>query len=176
MQLILLVAIFFQKSKKVTKDPILAASSCTIMHLCVNIGTSLALIPKNVYCKILILGTKYLIHVNLIHVQTVLWSKFEIFWIPGSNAVVCILRVNEQGWHRLEKYLNIQDCLEKSLKIQFAMKSTGKTLKFTVGINTVFGHLNQYKFVVSLFGAAYAAPNKGTTILYLFSKQYYIIL
>ena len=28
-----------------------------------------------------------------------------------------------QGSHRLEKYLNIQDCLEKSLK------STGKTLK-----------------------------------------------
>ena len=26
--------------------------------------------------------------------------------------------------HRLEKYLNIQDCLEKSLKIKFALKST----------------------------------------------------
>ena len=34
-----------------------------------------------------------------------------------------------QGSHRLEKYLNIQDCLEKSLKIKFALKSTGKTLK-----------------------------------------------
>ena len=42
------------------------------------------------------------------------------------------LRVNEpkapkvcyqQGSHRLEKYLNIQDCLEKSLKIKFALKS-----------------------------------------------------
>ena len=30
---------------------------------------------------------------------------------------------------RLTKYLNIQDCLEKSLKIKFALKSTGKTLK-----------------------------------------------
>ena len=28
-----------------------------------------------------------------------------------------------QGLHRLEKYLNIQDCLEKSLKIKFALKS-----------------------------------------------------
>ena len=28
------------------------------------------------------------------------------------------------GLHRLEKYLNIQDCLEKSLKINFALKST----------------------------------------------------
>ena len=33
----------------------------------------------------------------------------------------------EQGLHRLEKYLNIQDCLEKSLKIKFALKSTWKT-------------------------------------------------
>ena len=29
-----------------------------------------------------------------------------------------------QGLHRLEKYLNIQDCLEKSLKIKFALKNT----------------------------------------------------
>ena len=33
-----------------------------------------------------------------------------------------------QGSHRLEKYLNIQDCLEKSLKMKFALKSTWKTL------------------------------------------------
>ena len=32
-----------------------------------------------------------------------------------------------QGSHRLEKYLNIQECLEKSLKIKFALKSTEKT-------------------------------------------------
>ena len=35
----------------------------------------------------------------------------------------------KQGPHRLEKYLNIQDCLKKSLKIKFALKSTWKTLK-----------------------------------------------
>ena len=29
-----------------------------------------------------------------------------------------------------------------------------------------YGDLNQYKIVVPLFGAAYAAPNIGTTILY----------
>ena len=29
-----------------------------------------------------------------------------------------------------------------------------------------FGGLNQYKIVVPLFGAAYAAPNKGSTILH----------
>ena len=31
--------------------------------------------------------------------------------------------------HRLEKYLNIQDCLEKSLKIKSALKRTWKTVK-----------------------------------------------
>ena len=30
----------------------------------------------------------------------------------------------------------------------------------------MFEDLNQYQIVVPLFGAAYAAPNKGTTILY----------
>ena len=79
-----------------------------------------------------------------------------------------------QGSHRLEKYLNIQNCLEKSLKIEFALKSNWKTLEvlkrpwilpFTGGFNSVFGDLNQYKIVMPLFCAAYAAPNKGTTIL-----------
>ena len=31
---------------------------------------------------------------------------------------------SHQGSQRLEQYLNIQDCLEKSLKIIFALKST----------------------------------------------------
>ena len=34
-----------------------------------------------------------------------------------------------QGLHRLEKYLNLEGFLEKSLKIKFALKSTGKSLK-----------------------------------------------
>ena len=29
-----------------------------------------------------------------------------------------------QGSHRLGKYSNLQDCLKKSLKIKFALKST----------------------------------------------------
>ena len=36
---------------------------------------------------------------------------------PGVMSLI-------QGSHRREKYLNIQDCLEKSLKIKFALKST----------------------------------------------------
>ena len=36
---------------------------------------------------------------------------------------------NDQGLHRLDKYLNLEDFLEKSLKIEYALKSTGKSLK-----------------------------------------------
>ena len=61
-----------------------------------------------------------------------------------------------QGSHRLEKYSNIQDCLEKSLQIKFVLKSTWKSIKcleslwillFSVGLNTVDRHLNQYKML-----------------------------
>ena len=41
----------------------------------------------------------------------------------------------KQGSHRLEKYLNIQDCLEKFLKIKFALKffeEHAKALNFTL--------------------------------------------
>ena len=34
-----------------------------------------------------------------------------------------------QGSHRLEKYLNLEGFLEKSLKIKSFLKSTGKSLK-----------------------------------------------
>ena len=34
-----------------------------------------------------------------------------------------------QGSHRLEKYLNLEGFLEKSLKIKSALKSTVKSLK-----------------------------------------------
>ena len=43
---------------------------------------------------------------------------FDLIWLRIS-----------QGLHMLEKYLNIQDCLEKSLKFQFSLKSTWKTQK-----------------------------------------------
>ena len=78
------------------------------------------------------------------------------------------------GSHRFEKYLTSEGFLEKSLKIKYALKSTGKSLKglgkslnstISVGLSTVDRDLNQYKIVVPLFGAAKAAPNKGTTIL-----------
>ena len=34
-----------------------------------------------------------------------------------------------QGSHMLEKYLNLEGFLEKSLKMKYALKSTGKSLK-----------------------------------------------
>ena len=37
--------------------------------------------------------------------------------------------LQRQGSHRLEKYLNLEGLLEKSLKIKSALKSTGKSLK-----------------------------------------------
>ena len=38
--------------------------------------------------------------------------KLSVYWL-------CL-----QGSHRLEKYLNIQDCLEKPMKIKYSLKST----------------------------------------------------
>ena len=59
----------------------------------------------------------------------------------------------------LEKYLNIQDCLENEICLVMYLKNTqrpGKILEFyhLQEDLTVF----QYKIVVPLFGAAYAAP------------------
>ena len=62
------------------------------------------------------------------------------FPLPGETGTPCLVKVcwlstgllidqdkhfeSKQDSHRLEKYLNIQDCLEKSLKLKFALKST----------------------------------------------------
>ena len=44
-----------------------------------------------------------------------------------------------QGSHRLEKYLNFEGFLEKSLKIKHALKSTGKSLKnLEKPLNSIF--------------------------------------
>ena len=40
------------------------------------------------------------------------------------SKISMVKKLKTQGLHRLEKYLNKQDCLEKSLKIKFALKST----------------------------------------------------
>ena len=43
----------------------------------------------------------------------------------GRNAIFC----GDQGLHRLEKYLNIQDCLEKSLKFKIFLEKYLKNTK-----------------------------------------------
>ena len=44
-----------------------------------------------------------------------------------------------QGLHRLEKYLNLEGFLEKSLKIKSALKSTEKSLKsLEKSLNSIF--------------------------------------
>ena len=52
-------------------------------------------------------------------------------WSPGlfEPSLIANATFQSQGLHWLEKYLNIQNCLEKSLKIKFALKSARKTLK-----------------------------------------------
>ena len=49
--------------------------------------------------------------------------------IAKKPNIFVIFQGKGQGSHRLEKYLNIQVCLEKSMKIKFALKSTEKHLK-----------------------------------------------
>ena len=57
--------------------------------------------------------------------QTKTYAKKEDS--DGPVKICCVARVFTQGLHRLEKYLDIQDCLEKSLKIKYALTSTGKS-------------------------------------------------
>ena len=52
----------------------------------------------------------------------------QVVWIQIRTDYQQMTKVTtskeRKGSHRLEKYLNIQDCLEKSLKIKLALKST----------------------------------------------------
>ena len=52
----------------------------------------------------------------------------SISYETKSIMKLCVLAW-DQGLHRLEKYLNLECFLEKSLKIKSALKSTGKSLK-----------------------------------------------
>ena len=45
--------------------------------------------------------------------------------VPIGNALLRLF----QGSHRLEKHLDLEGFLEKSLKIKAALKSSGKSLK-----------------------------------------------
>ena len=53
-----------------------------------------------------------------------------IVWAARAQRGLHMRAVSpNQGSHRLEKYLNLEGFLEMSLKIEYALKSTGKSLK-----------------------------------------------
>ena len=58
--------------------------------------------------------------------QCLVTMAFQTDVLNGSST---FRRIHNQGLHRLEKYLILEGFLEKSLKIKYSMKSTGKSLK-----------------------------------------------
>ena len=60
-------------------------------------------------------GTKFRRQIEVLQLLSVVKSAH----LQSGACMFCL-----QASHRLEKYLNIQECLEKSLKIKFALKST----------------------------------------------------
>ena len=59
-----------------------------------------------------------------------------------------LLCVCSQGSHRLEKYLNSEGFFENSLKIEPALKSTGKSLKgLEKSLNFTIYRRNQHCFL-----------------------------
>ena len=56
-------------------------------------------------------------------------ALFRHKFSQAMHQILVILVYNFQDLHRLEKYLNLEGFLEKSLKIKSALKSTGKSLK-----------------------------------------------
>ena len=55
---------------------------------------------------------------------TVSGSEFLEMYVGVGPARVCYDQLVSQSLHRLEKFLNIQDCHEKSLKVKFTLKRT----------------------------------------------------
>ena len=55
--------------------------------------------------------------------------NFYINWPLGIQQALSFCSRVSQGLHRLEKHLNLEGFLEKSLKIKSALKSTGKSSK-----------------------------------------------
>ena len=54
-------------------------------------------------------------------------SSGQLFADKGNNAI--IIDLQEQGSLRLEKYLKMKGFLEKSLKTDSVLKSTGKSMR-----------------------------------------------
>ena len=71
--------------------------------------------------------------------KTLIPYPFEVYFFVDETRCLCICwcrllitvsnSLDPQGGHRLEKYLNLEGFLEKTLKIKSALKSTGNSLK-----------------------------------------------
>ena len=66
---------------------------------------------------------------DVLHEMSSLKAVIKSEKMSAANIWLCFkdklnIRMFLQGSHRLEKYLNIQDCFEKSLKMRFSLKST----------------------------------------------------
>ena len=59
-----------------------------------------------------------------LHFKSIKWHYPVNIYAMKQTHVILIF----QGSHRLEKYLNLEGFLEKFLKINSALKSTGKSL------------------------------------------------
>ena len=83
---------------------------------------------------------------------------FNIFKLKQGCTGLKVLQFRGLSW-KLNLPWKVLENHSKALKGPWI-------LLFSVGLSTVDRGLNQYKIVVPLFGAAYAAPNIGTAILY----------
>ena len=88
--------------------------------------------------------------------NTYMYTFFKSWFCVISSSITVDLSniYNRVRSDMLEKYLNLEGFLEKSLKIKSALKSTGKSLKslekplnctISVGLSTYHRELNQYK-------------------------------
>ena len=66
------------------------------------------------------------------HLYLQVWNVLDslsIKWVVNNEGTSAVHSIQWSGSHRLEKYLNLEGFLEKSLKIKSALESTGKSLK-----------------------------------------------
>ena len=99
-----------------------------------------------------------------------LWGSLTIGWYylayPGFAQAWKVLEYSVLSWNIFENKI----CLEKYLKNSQRPWKVFEFYHLQEDLTLFFGGLNQYKIVVPLFGAAYAAPNKGNIILHWFYK------
>ena len=95
-----------------------------------------------------------------------LQSEVAWSWVKHSTGFAQawkVLEFRDISWNVLENLIYLEKYRKNHSK---ALKSPW-ILLFSVGLGTVDRDLNQYKIAVPLFGAAYAAPNRGTTVFLL---------